>query len=151
MKYLRNEDDAKDAVQQIYIKVITELPKYKVQYFKSWVYMIAKNHCLMQLRNVVNKIELDEKMNLHESSISDIEHNTNLDFSVEQLNNAMQQLNALQRDSLNLFYLNKRSYREIAGIMNLSLLQVKSFIQNGKRNLRQILTSLHHESKKEDK
>ena len=151
MKYLKNEDDAKDAVQQIYFKVITELPKYKVEYFKSWIYMIAKNHCLMQLRNVVSKIELDEKMNLHEVSTNNEDDNKNLDFSIEQLNNAMLELNDLQRESLKLFYLNKRSYREIANIMNLSLLQVKSFIQNGKRNLRQILTSLHHESKKEDK
>jgi len=51
MKYLKNQEAAKDAVQQIFLKVISELPKYKVQYFKSWIYMIAKNYCLMQLRD----------------------------------------------------------------------------------------------------
>ena len=51
MKYLKNEDDAKDAVQQIFLKVINELHKYRVEYFKSWLYMIAKNHCLMKLRD----------------------------------------------------------------------------------------------------
>src|SRR6476646_297552 len=50
MKYLKNEEDAKDSVQQIFLKVIGELHKYKVEYFKSWIYMIAKNHCLMKLR-----------------------------------------------------------------------------------------------------
>lgn len=50
MKYLKNQEAAKDAVQQIFLKVMTELPKYKVQYFKSWIYMIARNYCLMQLR-----------------------------------------------------------------------------------------------------
>ena len=47
MKYLKNEEEAKDSVQQIFLKVIDELKKYKVEYFKSWLYMVAKNHCLM--------------------------------------------------------------------------------------------------------
>jgi RNA polymerase sigma-70 factor (ECF subfamily) len=54
MKYLKNEEDAKDAVQQIFLKVISELSKYKVDYFKSWIYMIAKNHCLMKIRGNKN-------------------------------------------------------------------------------------------------
>ncbi len=63
MKYLKNEQDAKDCVQQIFLKVISELHKYKVDYFKSWIYMIAKNHCLMKLRDK-GKVTtgLDEKM-----------------------------------------------------------------------------------------
>src|SRR6476619_8489897 len=51
MKYLKNEEDAKDSVQQIFLKVINELQKYKVEYFKSWIYMVAKNHCLIKLRD----------------------------------------------------------------------------------------------------
>src|SRR5947207_5497092 len=51
MKYLKNEEEAKDGVQQVFLKVINELHKYKVEYFKSWIYMIAKNYCLMQLRD----------------------------------------------------------------------------------------------------
>ena len=55
MKYLKNEEEAKDAVQQIFLKAITELQKYKVGYFKSWIYMVAKNHCLMKLRDQAGK------------------------------------------------------------------------------------------------
>src|SRR5450631_2012346 len=51
MKYMKQEEEAKDCVQQIFIKVITELPKYKVDYFKSWIYTIARNYCLMKLRD----------------------------------------------------------------------------------------------------
>ena len=51
MKYLKNEEEAKDCVQQVFLKAITELHKYKVEYFKSWLYMVAKNHCLMKLRD----------------------------------------------------------------------------------------------------
>ena len=56
MKYLKNEEDARDSVQQIFLKSITELHKYKVDYFKSWIYMVAKNHCLMKLRDKQGKI-----------------------------------------------------------------------------------------------
>ncbi|HKZ66970.1 MAG TPA: sigma-70 family RNA polymerase sigma factor, partial [Chitinophagaceae bacterium] len=56
MKYLKNEEEAKDSVQQIFLKVIQELQKYKVEYFKSWLYMVAKNHCLMKLRDRQSKI-----------------------------------------------------------------------------------------------
>ena len=51
MKYLKNEEEAKDAVQQVFLKAINELQKYKVEYIKSWLYMVAKNHCLMKLRD----------------------------------------------------------------------------------------------------
>ncbi len=51
MKYLKNEEEARDSVQQVFLKAINELHKYKVDYFKSWIYMVAKNHCLMQLRD----------------------------------------------------------------------------------------------------
>src|SRR5918993_2614076 len=51
MKYLKDETEAKDCVQQIFLKVLTEAPKYKIEFFKSWLYMVAKNHCLMRLRD----------------------------------------------------------------------------------------------------
>jgi RNA polymerase sigma-70 factor (ECF subfamily) len=64
MKYLKNEQEAQDAVQQIYLKAITELNKYKVEYFKSWLYMVCKNYCLMKIRDHQGKraAEINESM-----------------------------------------------------------------------------------------
>src|SRR5574339_504039 len=64
MKYLKNEELARDSVQHIFLKVITELQKYRVEYFKSWLYMVAKNYCLMQLRDKAGKhtVEISEKI-----------------------------------------------------------------------------------------
>ncbi len=64
MKYLKNEEEAKDSVQQIFLKVIQELQKYKVEYFKSWLYMVAKNHCLMKIRERQGKItaEINDRL-----------------------------------------------------------------------------------------
>src|SRR5439155_26465041 len=64
MKYLKDENEAKDCVQQIFLKVLTELAKYRVEYFKSWLYMVAKNHCLMRLRDKGAKVQKELNENL---------------------------------------------------------------------------------------
>jgi RNA polymerase sigma factor (sigma-70 family) len=141
MKYLKNEEDAKDCVQQIFIKIINELHKYKVDYFKSWIYMIAKNHCLMKLRDKGKfTAELNEKMasmpDETEEKISLIEK----DILLNKMTNAIKQLNSEQQECVCLFYLQKKSYAEIVEITGFTMLQVKSHIQNGKRNLKILIS-----------
>ena len=135
MKYLKNEETAKDAVQQIFLKAITELTKYKVIYIKSWLYMVAKNHCLMKLRDKRVLIPIEEKLQLpgddsawHELAYKEI--------TLTHLENSIKELNPEQKTCVTLFYLQKKSYIEIVATTGYSLLQVKSFIQNGKRNLK---------------
>ena len=136
MKYLKNEEAAKDAVQQIFLKVIGELKRYKVKYFKSWLYMIAKNYCLMQLRSKNNYVQSE----VHEKFIA--EEETGFQKQVEKenllsaLESAVDELNDAQKLCINLFYLEKRSYQQICDLTGFNLMQVKSFIQNGKRNLK---------------
>ena len=140
MKYLKNEEDAKDAVQQIFLKIISELHKYKVEYFKSWIYMIAKNHCLMQLRNnKYSQVELNEKV-VPAQSIS--AYKTELlekDKLLNKMQRAVKQLNPEQQQCVILFYLEKKSYSEIVEITGFSLMKVKSSLQNGKRNLKRMI------------
>jgi len=142
MKYLKNEEDAKDCVQQIFIKIINELHKYKVDYFKSWIYMIAKNHCLTKLRDKGKlTAELNEKMaNVPDETEEKISL-TEKEALLTKMMNAIKRLNSEQKECVSLFYLQKKSYAEIADITGFTMLQVKSHIQNGKRNLRQMLIS----------
>lgn len=137
MKYLKNEEEAKDAVQQIFLKVITELQKYPVSYFKSWLYMIARNHCLMQLRNHNGKkiSGIDETFQVAEETIP-LENHLQKDQLLSCIEEGMHLLTAEQKTCVTLFYLNKKSYHEITAQTGFSLLQVKSYIQNGKRNLK---------------
>jgi RNA polymerase sigma factor (sigma-70 family) len=140
MKYLKNEEDAKDCVQQIFLKAINELHKYKVEYFKSWIYMIAKNHCLMKLRDKGKyAVEITERM----AATADISEDKNQliekDNTLSEMQSSLQQLNHEQQLCVTLFYLQKRSYTEIAAETGYSMMQVKSNIQNGKRNLRLLL------------
>ncbi len=141
MKYLKNEQDAKDCVQQIFLKVINELHKYKVDYFKSWIYMIAKNHCLMQLREK-GKItaELNEQIIRVPDEAEEKNSFIEKDVLIHKMMSAIPQLNEEQQQCIHLFYLQKKSYAEIAEITGFTMLQVKSYIQNGKRNLKRLIS-----------
>lgn len=136
MKYLKNEEDARDCVQQIFLKVINELQKYKVDYFKSWIYMIAKNHCLMKLRDQkIFSVELNEQIIPVENPVNKNEL-VEKETLLQKMQAAIKQLNREQQQCVNLFYLQKKSYAEVAEITGYTMLQVKSHLQNGKRNLK---------------
>lgn len=137
MKYLKNEDEAKDAVQQVFLKVINELKKYPVEYFKSWLYMVAKNHCLMKLRDKGKyNQEINEQMLAAPQEEDHISFLREKDQTLEIMSEALLLLKEEQKLCVTLFYLEKKSYQQISGETGFSLLQVKSNIQNGKRNLK---------------
>ena len=140
MKYLKNEEEAKDAVQQVFLKVITELHKYKVDYFKSWIYMVAKNHCLMKLRDKGKiPVEINEEIHGTSEDMEEIKKQLEKDQLFTSMETALQLLNREQQQCITLFYLDKKSYQEITASTGYTMLQVKSFIQNGKRNLKLML------------
>lgn len=137
MKYMKDEEEARDCVQQIFVKVITELPRYQVEFFKAWIYTIARNYCLMRLRDGHGR-----GTSLTDSMLAawDDEEGKNRHWEKEQLlewmGQALEELGKEQKLCVTLFYLEKRSYQEIATATGFTLMQVKSYIQNGKRNLR---------------
>src|SRR6202000_274976 len=140
MKYMKEEEEARDCVQQIFVKVITELPRYHVEYFKAWVYTIARNYCLMRLRDSHSR-----QTSLSDSMLAawDDEEGKSRHWEKEQLlqwmDQALEELGKEQKLCVTLFYLEKRSYQEIASTTGFTLRQVKSYIQNGKRNLRLLI------------
>lgn len=141
MKYLKNEEEAKDGVQQVFLKAIAELHKYKVDYFKSWIYMVAKNHCLMKLRDKQgrNSTVLNEGSLIAEEAFTHHQEHIEKDQLLETMTMVLQELNTEQKQCVTLFYLDKKSYQEIADNTGFSMMQVKSHIQNGKRNLRLLM------------
>ena len=141
MKYLKDENEAQDAVQQVFLKVIQEVHKYKIDYFKSWLYMVTKNHCLTALRAKRGRIHETLTENHHSTLPYETDDGTELSAQVnpEMLNQALDQLSEEQKQCVILFYLQKKSYAEIGEDTGFSLMQVKSYIQNGKRNLKLII------------
>ena len=140
MKYLKNEEESKDCVQQIFLKVLTEASKYKIDYFKSWLYMVAKNHCLMKLRggqhNKISEITDNTVIADSEDKKNELVENEKTYSLMEE---AINELNNEQKQCVILFYLQKNSYNQITEKTGFNLLQVKSYIQNGKRNLKAIM------------
>jgi RNA polymerase sigma factor (sigma-70 family) len=134
MKYLKNEEEAKDCVQQVFLKSITELGKYKVFYFKSWLYMVARNHCLMKLRDKQVNVDIEKVQVTAEESIK--QEHLDKEKVLSVMEDCLQYLSEEQKTCVTLFYLQKKSYLEIAGQTGYTPLQVKSYIQNGKRNLK---------------
>lgn len=137
MKYLKNEEEAKDAVQQVFLKAINELQKYRVSYIKSWLYMVAKNHCLMKLREKgKHTLEINEQVLPGTEDGINIQEIKDKDKTLDSLSRALSELSREQQLCVTLFYLEKKSYQQVSDITGFSLMQVKSNIQNGKRNLK---------------
>lgn len=144
MKYLRNATDAQDATQHVFEKSLGEVGKYEIPFFKSWIYSVAKNHCLMQLRSRSSKPGTTDELPEETSAelLTDQELKMKELLMEEQshhLKAALHELNPEQRICIEMFYLEKSSYHEIEIKTGFSFSQVKSHIQNGKRNLRIIL------------
>jgi len=137
LKYLKNEEQSKDAVMQIFEQLIGKLKIHEVTNFKSWLYTLARNHCLMDLRTA-NKHEF---VNIDEYGV---ENNVFLHQDGEESNEGqltvmsrcMETLSEEQRLSVDLFYLQQKCYKEISDITGFDINKVKSYIQNGKRNLK---------------
>lgn len=137
LKYLKAPDDAQDAVMAIFEELVPKLRQHEVQNFRSWLYTLAKNHCLMKLRSQKKAPHLkmsDEFMQSeadeHLQGVLDREEN------FRHLDGCMEQLADVQRKMIDLFYLQGKCYNEISALTGLEWNSVRSAIQNGRRNLK---------------
>jgi RNA polymerase sigma-70 factor (ECF subfamily) len=137
LKYLRDRDDSKDAVMQVFEKLVETLRIHEVANFKSWLYVTSRNYCLMQIRAKKGIITEDISAHFMESDlVLHLEEETEVEGNLSKLERCIEQLVSEQKHCVQLFYLEQKCYKEITGLTNYDLNQVKSFIQNGKRNLK---------------
>ena len=141
LKYLEDSDDASDAVMSLYEKVGSELLKHKVENFSSWLYVMAKNHCLMELRKRKSEGRRQEEwikdqQFFMENSFVMHPIDEGNGYDPKKLYNCIEQLKAEQKNCIELFYFKEQCYREIALALQLEEKTVKSHLQNGKRKLK---------------
>lgn len=141
LKYFKDRDEAMDAVMQIFEKLISEVPKHNIQNFRSWLHVVTKNYCLMQLRThksqgeklnewiEENKIFMENNHELHPIDNEEADMEKTLQECIEKLKDE-------QKECIKQFYYDNRCYNEIAVNLNLDEKKVKSHLQNGKRNLK---------------
>jgi len=140
MKYLKNREDSQDAVMQIFETLVGDIPRFEIHNFKGWLYGVSRNHCLMKLRKDTIERNRHDKISAEifmESTLilHPIEETEDEDIQV-RLKACMEQLKEEQRRCVELFYYHQHCYKEIATLLMVDENKVKSFIQNGKRNLK---------------
>jgi RNA polymerase sigma factor (sigma-70 family) len=137
LKYLKDREESRDAVMHIYETLLEALKKHEVSNFKSWLYTLARNHCLMKLRAEKGRHFEDISMGIMENvSEKHPDSEPDLEQNVSKLEKCLEALVPDQRTCVQLFYYEQKCYREIESITGLDNNRVKSHIQNGKRNLK---------------
>ncbi|MFN0292903.1 RNA polymerase sigma factor [Pedobacter helvus] len=135
--YFKDEEQSKDAVMQIFEELVKKLRIHQVQNFKSWLHVLTRNHCLMALRKSSKNpmVTLEENFVENDDFVHlDIDDTKETQLTI--MEKCMETLSEEQRKSVDLFYLQEKCYKEVADITGYDMLKVKSYIQNGKRNLK---------------
>lgn len=137
LKYLENRETSKDAVMNIFEELVLKLKKHDVSNFKSWLYTLAKNHCLMYLRSnkQVKTVELAESL-VHSAENLHLNGKLQQEEHFRLLEKCLQTLAVDQQQAVRMFYLDEKSYKEISDSTGMDWNRVRSLIQNGRRNLR---------------
>jgi RNA polymerase sigma-70 factor (ECF subfamily) len=148
MKYLGNDTEAEDMVMLVFEKLFEELKHAEVKTFKSWLYTVTRNQCLMHLRHhrTVERSQQEILKNLEAEIMESVGSmhllpGNNWEDETRILEAAIGNLNEAQRRCIELFYLEERSYKEVSDTTGYSLNEVKSHLQNGKRNMRNFLVN----------
>ena len=139
LKYLKNREDSKDAVIQIFEILSRDIPRFEISNFKGWLYKVTRNHCLMILRKRKSPIVQYEENQFDFMESDGYLHpldDPGNDGILERLPECMGQLSENQRICVEWFYYRQKCYKEIALELKLEERKVKSYIQNGKRNLK---------------
>jgi len=151
MKYLKNEEDARDATMSVYEKLMEDLKRFEVQKFSNWIHSVARNYCLMQLRSRKAMYHVDEEEGLGWDGITESHQPSHLNFESDKekelqlMEEGIKNLSEEQRICIELFYLKNYCYQDVAEISGFSMHEVKSYIQNGKRNLKIYMIKKNHE------
>ena len=137
LKYLKDPETAKDAVMQLFEELTKKLRQHQVENVKSWLHTLAKNHCLMQLRSPRNFRTAEFNAELMQSeSETHLNGMMQKEENLTRLEHCLQTLPDEQKTTVELFYLQNKCYKEIASETGIEWNKVRSYIQNGRRNLK---------------
>lgn len=145
LKYLKDEDDSKDAAMQVFEKLMLELKRHEISFFKGWLHTVTKFHCLMLLRSGSREIAGIDPHVMENEALKHPLHAVNDDIlekerQLQEMEAALLKLEPHQQQCIKLFYLEEKSYQQVSEITGFSMKQVKSYIQNGKRNIKLIMS-----------
>jgi RNA polymerase sigma factor (sigma-70 family) len=150
LKYLQNNTEAEDVTMQVFEKLITELKKHHVTAFKPWLHVVVKNECMMKFRKDSSEQKNLKDLKNNTSSLVENPQDPHLleakeaedrEFILQHLKEGMDELKEEQQECIELFYIKGCSYNEISKLTGYTMNEVKSHIQNGKRNLKKYIAA----------
>lgn len=141
LKYLKEKEESMDAVMQIFEKLVTEIPKQKIENFRSWLHVVTRNYCLMQLRSRKSQGEKQNEWLLDSGNFMENGSGLHpLDKEEPDMEKALadciEKLKDEQKKCIMQFYYEDKCYNEISKNLGIDENKVKSHLQNGKRNLK---------------
>lgn len=137
LKYLKDREESRDAVMHIFEKLVKTLKEHEITHFKSWLYVTSRNHCLMDLRARRGKnFEEISPFLMETGAGGHLDDDNEMESDLSKLEGCIEELVSEQKHCVQLFYLQQKCYKEITTITGYDFNQVKSYIQNGKRNLK---------------
>ncbi len=137
LKYFKDAEKSKDAVMNIYEELLLKLQTHNIENFKSWLYVVTKNHCLMQLRKEKKMVTVEFNQAVMQSEdFSHLDSVLEKEQDFKRLEFCMEKLPEQQKQSIQLFYLENKCYNEIVERTGMEWNKVRSLIQNGRRNLK---------------
>lgn len=139
--YFKDKDVAKDITIEIFEKLFCELKKREIENFKNWLTFVVRNHCISELRKMQTQLnrDIEYQYELKQQMNNEQEVTINNTEQIENLEKALKELNPFQKKCIELFYFKNMSYHQIVELTGYSVNEVKSYIQNGKRNLKLIM------------
>jgi len=140
LTYFKEPAKSKDAVLEIFEKTIDKIGNAEIRTFKPWLFTVSKNHCLNQLEKENVKIKNEREYMRTQDKVEidglNFGYETIKDERLQILMKAIDALKPDQKVCVELFYLKQKPYQEVADLTGFTMLQVKSYLQNGKRNLK---------------
>ena len=137
LKCLKDREESRDAVMQIFERLMVSLKQHEIKHFRSWLYITSRNHCLMALRAKKRKnFEGISSGFMENEVLLHLPDEPELETNISKLEKCIEHLTAEQKDCVKLFYMEQKCYKEIVQITGFDDNKVKSYIQNGKRNLK---------------
>lgn len=137
LKYLKNDPESKDAVMEIFESLQQKVLKHEIRNFKSWLHVVVKNHCLMAIRKGKgHELQTIDENFMHLPASDHLEDVLAKEKSLDQMEKCLETLGKEQQTSVRLFYLEEKCYQEVADLTGYELVKVRSYIQNGRRNLK---------------
>lgn len=138
IKYLKNKEDAEDISVAIFEVLRDKLPEQPIENIGGWINTVTKNQCLMHLRSLSRTKQKEIDFASYMEIDKDEHHSNELDeeLVLKKLEDCLKRLNKEQKQCVELFYKQEKCYKEVANLTGFGLKRVKSYLQNGKRNLK---------------